>query len=91
MTSGKRPVCGFENCYRTAYTMNNPLCYTHYMQDRNGRPLTPIRQRNAVINGRKVCPRCLIQKPVEDYYRRRGGQLTAYCKVCHGKVSRGEL
>ena len=30
----------------------------------------------------KVCNQCLVQKPVKDFYIRKGEKLTAYCKDC---------
>ena len=36
----------------------------------------------------KICPRCKRELPDEAFYKRRGGQLSAYCKVCSKAYSR---
>ena len=37
----------------------------------------------------KVCPKCKIEKPVEEFYRNRSSKdgLQTYCKSCGGKRS----
>lgn len=36
----------------------------------------------------KICPRCKRELPAEAFYKRRGGQLSAYCKDCSKAYSR---
>ena len=35
----------------------------------------------------KVCPKCKIEKPIEDFGNRTGRKCQFYCKVCHSKYN----
>ena len=39
-------------------------------------------RRNAVKDGKKVCSKCQVTKPVEGFYERSRGGWLAECKEC---------
>jgi hypothetical protein len=42
-------------------------------------------RRNAVKDGKKVCSKCQVTKPVEGFYERSRGGWLAECKECFKK------
>jgi hypothetical protein len=40
-------LCSFDGCDRNS--LAHGLCWTHYQQQRRGRPLTPIRQKGLLL------------------------------------------
>lgn len=48
---------------------------------RNTRTLTAWEDYKA---GEKKCPRCTRNKPLPEFYKRRDGRPSVYCKICAG-------
>ena len=71
--------CTFEGCENRAKARG--LCVGHYGQWKKGKPLTPLRQFNRVRDGRKRCPRCHEDLPLEAFGRKLNIQ-TWLCKPC---------
>lgn len=36
----------------------------------------------------KRCPKCNKNKPLSEFYKRRNGKSSGYCKLCQGKYNR---
>jgi Recombination endonuclease VII len=43
--------------------------------------------KNFVVNGKKICPKCGVNKAVEEYHF-SPKKMSSYCKECHRKVTR---
>lgn len=82
---GKRkygPVCRFEGCELQNY--GKGYCNGHCWQLRNGKELTPLENRGAWEDGKKVCPGCGIEK-TEDRYNLNSREASGFgtrCKRC---------
>lgn len=76
--------CSFEPCEREVHCAD--LCSTHYMQQRKGKPLTPIRSYKRAVRGEegRVCNNCGQYKLNDEYYSER---KTA-CKECSRELYR---
>ena len=75
-------VCSIEGCG------NKPLartwCSKHYYRwKRTGDPLATSRTPPIAADAtEKLCPRCLVVKPLEEFGTRRGGKPKGYCEAC---------
>jgi hypothetical protein len=81
-------VCDFNSCDRPVYARG--LCRRHYMQNREGKPLSPIgryRRTHKDENGR-VCVECKQYKPWSEFYDRTSGAKRQECKPCSIKAAR---
>jgi 5-methylcytosine-specific restriction endonuclease McrA len=67
-----RNVCSVEGC--TKWCMTQGICGTHAWRLRNHGSVTP-RLQGQVVDGKRICPRCREDKPVEEFTK-------AYCRPC---------
>jgi len=84
--------CRFEGCGRPVKVKSMELCQSHYMQQRRGQELRPIRKRLEIKpakNGR-TCTTCLTFKPFSEYYKSTNsdGKVRPVCKKCSIKSNR---
>lgn len=47
-----------------------------------------LAQANAILLRMKVCSRCKEKKPLDQFYRKKGRDATAYCKPCQHEYLR---
>lgn len=76
-------TCAFDGCGRAVNSLG--LCQTHYIQQRKGRELTPIREykRSQRDEKGRVCTECSEYKLNDEYYVRKDGSQNTKCKECH--------
>lgn len=64
------------------------LCRGHEKQYEMGKSLTPLRvHRLLVADGRKLCGRCGVMRPVSAFYQLVNG-LSSMCRECQGVAHR---
>lgn len=77
----KRSICEIDECEK--FVKTNGLCSMHETRlRRHGSPTA--RLKGEVVDGKRVCPGCGEDKPLEDYSPHRGKPLglSSYCKPC---------
>lgn len=52
------------------------------MQKWSGKEFTTPRAYRRIVDGKKVCPTCLIEQPLDNYYLRSNGYPCSRCKEC---------
>lgn len=73
--------CRFPGCVNKRHGAE--YCTGHERQRWLGRPLTPLRIHNRVVDGRKKCGRCGVTKSVDEFGRKLH-YVTEMCRVCRG-------
>lgn len=72
-------LCTIEGCDKPHFS--GALCSAHYTRKRRtGSPTT--RYMGEVIDGKRICPRCKIDKPLEEF-----GKCQSYCRPCSSEIS----
>lgn len=72
-------TCSIEGCSGLVATRD--WCSKHYTRwKRHGDPL--VRLRGEVAAGRRICPRCQVDKPLSDW-----GERQTYCRPCAAEVT----
>ena len=56
----------------------------------SGTKAVPLRNRNFIVNGHKICPKCKTNKPVSDFNSRDTGKVSSWCKTCLRAYHQGE-
>lgn len=88
-------TCIGPECNRAVNVKNAGLCRSHYMQQWEGKELTPIRayKTNNVNGDQRKCKTCQEWKNEEEcFYSRAGGAgKQSECKECLGRRARRNL
>lgn len=83
--------CSFDGCDRVAkYHAPPTLCNGHLQQHQRGVELTPLKPKNKIRDGRKVCTMCGLDLPLSDYYQQTPGRPQTRCKVCTNIATRSQ-
>jgi hypothetical protein len=87
----KNKLCAGPECDRKPVAKG--LCYAHYHQTRQGKPLTPLRAykvRPEAPEGYAFCNMCEAFKRVDEFWLRANGAPRPYCKGCHNLYQKEE-
>jgi hypothetical protein len=49
-----------------------------------------LRNRNFIINGHKICPKCKENRLLVEYAKRGAGKVNSWCKSCHKGYRQGD-
>lgn len=77
----QRKVCAIDGCGKLV--KSDGWCSQHHSRFlRHGSPTA--RLRGEVVDGKRICPRCNVDKPLDEYspHRSQKSGLAAYCKPC---------
>lgn len=80
-TKRQRAVCSIDGCGQ--WVLARTWCTAHYGRwENHGDP--EVRLRGQVRDGRRICPRCQLDLPLDNYgnHRSKSNGQSRYCKSC---------
>lgn len=78
-------ICSIEKCESPVAVKRHGLCRSHYRQAASGRGPVQIEIKKHLprpTETTKICPNCLTEKELDEYYRQTNGAIRSDCKVC---------
>lgn len=78
--------CSIKDCSKPHRAKS--YCQSHYVNwIKTGNPIPCIRIRHKIINGMKMCGKCMESKPIDQFLKRtdRSSGLDSICRTCNSK------